>query len=113
MFVERSRQALAGIRHNLEVTGLSPRADVVARDVFAYLRGTPAPYEVIFVAPPQWHELWQRAVTLLDGQPGWLADGALVIAQHDPAESTVLELDRLEATDERTYARVRFTFFRG
>ena len=111
-FVERSAGALAGIRHNLEVTGLAARADVAARDVFAYLRGTPAPYEVIFVAPPQWHELWQRAVTLLDSRPGWLADGALVIAQHDPAESTALDLGRLETTDERTYARVRFTFFR-
>ena len=38
--------------------------------------------------------------------------GALVIAQHDPAESTALDLGRLETTDERTYARVRFTFFR-
>jgi 16S rRNA (guanine(966)-N(2))-methyltransferase RsmD len=111
-FVERSASALADIRHNLAVTGLAARADVAARDVFAYLRGTPAPYEVIFVAPPQWQELWQRAVTLLDSQPGWLADGALVIAQHDPAESTALDLGRLETTDERTYARVRFTFFR-
>ena len=112
-FVERSREALAGIRSNLEVTGLAARADVVARDVFAYLRDTPSPQEVIFVAPPQWRGLWQRAVTLLDRQPGWLADGGLVIAQHDPAESTALELGRLEPTDERTYARVRFTFFRG
>jgi 16S rRNA (guanine(966)-N(2))-methyltransferase RsmD len=111
-FVEWSASALADIRHNLEVTGLAARADVVARDVFAYLRGTPAPYEVIFVAPPQWKELWQRAVTLLDSQQGWLADDGLVIAQHDPAESTALDLGRLETTDERTYARVRFTFFR-
>jgi 16S rRNA (guanine966-N2)-methyltransferase len=112
-FVERSREALAGIHHNLEVTGLAARADVAARDVFAYLRGTPAPYELIFVAPPQWRGLWPRAVALLDSQPGWLADGGLVIAQHDPAESTPLDLNRLETTDERTYARVRFTFFRA
>jgi 16S rRNA (guanine966-N2)-methyltransferase len=112
-FVERSASALAGIRHNLDITGLAGRADVAARDVFAYLRDAPSPYELIFVAPPQWRGLWQRTVTLLDSQPGWLADGALVIAQHDPAESTVLDLGRLEATDERSYARVRFTFFRG
>ena len=111
-FVERSAGALAGIRHNLDITGLSARADVAARDVFAYLRGTPSPQEVIFVAPPQWRGLWTRAVELLDRTPGWLADGAVVVAQHDPAESTALDLGRLETTDERTYARVRFTFFR-
>jgi 16S rRNA (guanine966-N2)-methyltransferase len=110
-FVERSASALADIRHNLEVTGLAARAGVVTRDVFAYLRGTPSPYELIFIAPPQWQGLWQRAVTLLDGEPGWLAGGAVLVAQHDPAESTPLDLNRLEMTDERTYARVRFTFF--
>jgi 16S rRNA (guanine(966)-N(2))-methyltransferase RsmD len=111
VFVERSRQALAGIRHNLEVTGLAAHADVVAQDVFAYLRDPPSPFDVIFVAPPQWQGLWPRAVALLDREPGWLADGGLVVVQHDPAESTPLDLDHLQLADERTYSRVRFTFF--
>ena len=113
MFVERSQRALAGIRHNLEVTRLAARADVVARDVFAYLRDSPSPFDVIFVAPPQWQGLWPRTVALLDREPGWLADGAVVVVQHDPAESTPLELDHLGLTDERTYRRVRFTFFQS
>jgi 16S rRNA (guanine966-N2)-methyltransferase len=111
-FVERSRQALDGIRHNLEVTGLATRSEVAARDVFAYLRGTPSPFDVIFVAPPQWLGLWPRAVTLLDREPGWLAGDAVVVAQHDPAESTALELAHLAVTDERSYGRVTFTFLR-
>jgi len=110
-FVERSRQALDGIRHNLEVTGLAARAEVAARDVFAYLRDAPSPFEVIFVAPPQWRDLWPRAVTLLDREPGWLAGEAVVVAQHDPAESTALDLAHLTVTDERSYGRVTFTFF--
>ncbi len=112
-FVERSWQALAGIRHNLDITGLAGRGDVVARDVFAYLREPPAPFDVIFVAPPQWHGLLPRAVALLDREPGWLADGAVVVAQHDPAESAAADTEHLEAADERTYGRVRFTFFRA
>jgi len=97
-FVERSGPALAGIRHNLEATGLAERAEVIGRDV-------------IFVAPPQWRGLWPRAVTLLDREPGWLAGGAVAVAQHDPAESVPLDLAHLELADERTYGRVRFTFF--
>ena len=110
-FVERSGPALAGIRHNLEITGLAARAEVIGRDVFGYLRGPPARFDVIFVAPPQWHGLWPRAVTLLDRERGWLADGAVAVAQHDPAESVPLNLAHLEVADERTYGRVRFTFF--
>ena len=110
-FVERSGPALAGIRHNLELTGLGARAEVAGRDVFAYLRDAPVPFDLIFVAPPQWRGLWPRAVALLDREPGWLADGAIVVAQHDPAESVPLDLARLEPSDERTYGRVRFSFF--
>jgi 16S rRNA (guanine966-N2)-methyltransferase len=110
-FVERSWPALAGIRHNLELTGMAARAEVVGRDVFGYLREPPAPFDLIFVAPPQWRGLWPRAVALLDREPGWLAGGAVVVAQHDPAESLPLDLAHLELTDERTYAQVRFTFF--
>ena len=110
-FIERSGPALAGLRHNLDITGLAARGEVIGRDVFGYLRGAPVPFDVIFVAPPQWHGLWPRAVTLLDREPGWLADGAVAVAQHDPAESVPLDLARLEQADERTYSRVRFTFF--
>ena len=110
-FVERAGPALAGIRHNLEVTGLAARAEVAARDAFGYLGGAPVPFDVIFVAPPQWRGLWPRAVARLDRQPGWLAEGGLVIAQHDPAESAPLDLASLDRADERTYGRVRFTFF--
>ena len=110
-FVERSRDALAGIRHNLGVTGLADRAEVVGRDVFAFLAGSPADYDVIFVAPPQWLGLWTRTVSLLDASPAWLAGDGLVVAQHDPDESTELDLAHLAASDERSYGRVRFTFF--
>jgi 16S rRNA G966 N2-methylase RsmD len=48
---------------------------------------------------------------LLDREPGWLAEGAIVVAQHDPSEGTALELAHLAAADERSYGRVTFTFF--
>ena len=48
---------------------------------------------------------------LLDRRPGWLAADAVVVAQHDPAESTDIPLTHLHMSSVRTYARVRFTFF--
>ncbi len=110
-FVERAGPALAGIRHNLELTGLAARAEVVGRDVFGYLRDPPVPFDVIFVAPSQWRGLWPRAVALLDTEPGWLAGGGVVVAQHDPSESVPLDLAHLVLSSERSYGRVRFTFF--
>jgi 16S rRNA (guanine966-N2)-methyltransferase len=110
-FVERTASALADIRHNLDATHLAAHAEVRSADVFAYLRGTPAPFDVIFVAPPQWRGLWTRTVQLLDERPGWLAPDGVIVAQHDPTESADIPLRRLLMSSERTYGRVRFTFF--
>ncbi len=110
-FVERSARAVADIRHNLAITGLSARGEVVGQDVFGYLRQVPSAFDVVFAGPPQWRGLWPRVVQFLDNHPGWLAQGAIVVAQHDPAESTVLDLACLRARGERSYGRVRFTFF--
>jgi 16S rRNA (guanine966-N2)-methyltransferase len=112
-FVERSAAAVADIRHNLGETRLAANAEVVAADVFGYLRGGPSPFDIIFVAPPQWLGLWPRAVQLLDRRPGWLAEGAVVVVQHDPSEGADVPLRRLRQISERTYGRVRFTFFAG
>jgi len=79
--------------------------------VFSYLRGSPSAFGIIFVAPPQWRGLWTRTVQLLDRAPGWLDPDGLVVVQHDPSESAELVLDSLRVSAERTYARVRFTFF--
>ena len=110
-FVERAASALADIRHNLGATHLAANAEVIAADVFAYLRGDPAPFDVIFVAPPQWRGLWTRTVQLLDQRPDWLAPDGVAVVQHDPSESTDVPLQHLRISSERTYGRVRFTFF--
>jgi 16S rRNA (guanine(966)-N(2))-methyltransferase RsmD len=110
-FVERSARAVAVIRHNLAATHLTANAEVVTADVFTYLRGDTAPFDVVFVAPPQWLGLWPRAVQLLDRRPGWLAAEAVVVAQHDPSETADIQTQHLRVSSERTYGRVRFTFF--
>jgi 16S rRNA (guanine966-N2)-methyltransferase len=110
-FVERTASALADIRHNLDATHLAANAEVRGADVFAYLRGNPAPFDVIFVAPPQWRGMWTRTVQQLDQRPGWLAPDGVIVVQHDPSESTETPLRHLHLSGERTYGRVRFTFF--
>ena len=53
-FVERGRQPLAAIRHNLARTGLEARATVRAGDVMRYVAeaGTEAPFDLVFMDPP-------------------------------------------------------------
>src|SRR5512135_3485644 len=67
VFCERDRHALRVIRENLAATKLSDSAEVVAGDAFAYLNriGIP-PFDVIYIAPPQYMGLWLRALLEVD-----------------------------------------------
>ena len=53
-FVERGREALAALRHNLERTRLAAEASVHGGDVLRYLGGAPAeaPFDLAFLDPP-------------------------------------------------------------
>jgi 16S rRNA (guanine966-N2)-methyltransferase len=63
-FVERARPALDAIRANLDVTGLSDRADVVVADAMTFVsQGKAADFDLVLADPPydfsQWNELLQ------------------------------------------------------
>ncbi len=111
-FVERHPRAIEAIHANLELTELAGWAEVVKSDVFEYLRA-PAKdrYDLVYVAPPQYSELWSRTVELLDSTPAWLNPDAWVIAQMHPREYRELELQALELIDQRTYGTTLLSFY--
>ncbi|HEX8205576.1 MAG TPA: 16S rRNA (guanine(966)-N(2))-methyltransferase RsmD [Solirubrobacteraceae bacterium] len=110
-FVELSAKVVEDVRHNLGATRLADRADVVHGDAFDFLRREPRPYDVVFVAPPQWQGLWKRAVLALDERPGWVAPDGVIVAQHDPKEDEDLALSRFERVRSRAYGGVQFGFY--
>jgi len=45
---------------------------------FSYIRQTPdRKFEYIYIAPPQYKELWRRSLALVDENISWLSDGWL------------------------------------
>jgi 16S rRNA (guanine966-N2)-methyltransferase len=87
VFVERAPEALRVLRSNLERLGLSTGFSIQSGSVGAYLRKAPSefhPFHVVFIDPP-YDAAEEYAATLgsLGGDSaGWLAEGALVIAEH-------------------------------
>lgn len=111
-FVEKDRLALETIKANLATTGLSGKADIVRTDVFAYLGNSPsAQFDFVYIAPPQYFELWSRTLQLIDAQPEWLAPDGWAIVQIHPAESKELELSHLQLVDERRYGSTLLIFY--
>jgi len=121
-FIEMNYSVLKLVRENLKITGLGDRAETIHADAFKFLQANAAPasdqarqrkYDIIYVAPPQYHEMAARALALLDTSPVLAGDG-LVIVQIHPKERTgvaAVPLARLNLTDERKYGSTLLMFY--
>ena len=112
-FVERSPRAYRVLRENLRLTGFEERARTVRGDAFVFLRGKPeAPFDIIYIAPPQYRGLWRKALEMIDARPEWVAADGLVIVQIDPREREEVALHTLALEQERRYGDTLLLFFR-
>jgi 16S rRNA (guanine(966)-N(2))-methyltransferase RsmD len=114
-FIDNSRAALRTIDENLHLTGLADRAIVKRKDAFRFLQHHPAdlaPFDLIYIAPPQHAGLWSQAITLIDANlDSWLAsDGAIIIQIH-PIEYEELSLQHLVLYDQRRYGSTLLCFY--
>lgn len=111
-FSDRERQAVETIRWNLSHCRLEERAEIRRGDAFDLLSGRPDDrFDYIYIAPPQYRELWSKTLIALDHNIGWLSDAPWVIAQIDPKEYTVLDLTRLAEFDQRRYGSTLLVFY--
>jgi 16S rRNA (guanine966-N2)-methyltransferase len=110
-FVEKHTRAMSVIRENLRRTGFSSSAHLVQADVFRFLEETAEPFDLIYVAPPQYQGLWSETLFSLETNHGWLAREGLVVVQIFPKEWQPLELLTLALADQRKYGSTLLCFF--
>jgi 16S rRNA (guanine(966)-N(2))-methyltransferase RsmD len=114
LFLDIDSRAIRIIYENLAITGLEESAQVSRKDAFALLKRQPTRdegFEFIYVAPPQYMGMWERALKLLDTQPDWLFPDGLAIVQIDPKEYQDLELPHLTLVDLRKYGNTMLCFY--
>ena len=111
-FIERYKPALKAIGHNLQSARVADRAYVVRGDAFKYLkRQNIGPFDIIYVAPPQYKGLWLEALKLIDARPELLTPEGQVIVQINPIEYEEPDLAHLARFDTRTYGSVQLDFY--
>jgi 16S rRNA (guanine(966)-N(2))-methyltransferase RsmD len=122
-FIEMNYSVLKLVRENLKITGLGDRAETLHTDAFKFLqlyssenqssKGQEREYDLIYVAPPQYHEMAASALHLLDHSQ-LVPDTGMVIVQIHPKERSVVlavPLTRLVLTDERRYGSTLLLFY--
>jgi len=111
-FSDANRNAYNTLVSNIRLTRFEKQAKAYFGDVFNILRGIPdREFEYIYVAPPQYKEMWKRIMELLDKNDGWLTDDGWIIVQIHPIEREDLQLESYELFDERKYGSTTLLFY--
>ena len=63
-FIDVEKRAIDTIRENLKITDLAGRAEVRHLDAFLFLRKCEVEFDLVYVAPPQYVNLWVEAMHL-------------------------------------------------
>lgn len=111
-FTDLNRAPIDTIKANLTTTRLASRAEAKHADAFALLSIPPdRHFHYIYIAPPQYQEMWSKALTALDANPDWLTADGWTIVQIAPKEYRDAELKNLIEFDQRKYGSTLLIFY--
>jgi len=113
VFLDINYHAYKVIQNNLRITNLMPYATTLKMDAFTYLRErTPRIYDYVYIAPPQYQSIWEKAMITLDNNPGWTDYDSTVIVQIHPKEfNEELTYTNFVAYDRRFYGDTMLIFY--
>ena len=111
-FTDLNRLPIETIKENLATCGLSKQSEVRRADAFAMLKTAPdSQFDYIYIAPPQYKEMWSEALKILDFNPGWITETGEIIVQIHPREYKDIQLANLQKYDERKYGSTLLVFY--
>jgi 16S rRNA (guanine(966)-N(2))-methyltransferase RsmD len=112
-FLDKERLAVNTIKSNLQTTRLSDRGQVQLTDAFDFIKSRSArKFDYIYVAPPQYHELWRKALVEIDHNRNLLSEDGWIIAQIDPVEYVEMQMEHFSEFDQRRYGSTLLVFYR-
>ena len=111
-FIDLNRRAIRTVQENLKAVDLEEGSQVFQMDALAMLSRPPDErFDYVYVAPPQYKEIWKEALQVLDKQPDWLVEDGWVIVQIDPREYAEVELIHFSEFDQRRYGNTLLVFY--
>jgi len=111
-FLDIDQTATSVIKQNLAKTKLASNAEVVRMDAHVYLKSRKNEvYDYIFIAPPQYKNIWRDILALLDENPDQITTDGWVIVQIDPIEMEEPALNHFDLFDERSYGNTTLLFY--
>jgi 16S rRNA (guanine(966)-N(2))-methyltransferase RsmD len=114
-FSDLNRGPIETIQFNIKHCQFESQSDIRRVDAFASIAAKPdRQFEYIYIAPPQYKEMWIKTLELVDNNLEWLTEDAWSIAQIAPREyrTSMPTLNNLEEFEKRQYGNTLFVFYR-
>lgn len=111
-FTDLNRLPIETVKHNVEHCKFTAQAEIKRGDAFTMLAGrADRQFEYIYIAPPQYKQMWSNALKLVDDHMDWLTEDGTVIVQIDPSEFEEVELNNLVEGEQRKYGSTLLVFY--
>jgi len=107
-----NRAAIQTLIANLKKTHLEEKGSVTQGDAFALLgRPSQKSFDFVYIAPPQYKGMWEKALDVLDGNPTLVLPNGCIIVQIDPIEYKTKTLLHFVEVEQRKYGNTLLLFF--
>jgi len=111
-FIEFYPKPYQLLKENVQNSMLGDNADILKMDALHYLKSTnPISFDYIYVAPPQYKNLWVKTLGLLESKPNHINKDGWIIVQIDPREYLPVQLDFFQEIDQRRYGNTSLIFY--
>jgi 16S rRNA (guanine(966)-N(2))-methyltransferase RsmD len=111
-FIEKNNSAFQILQKNLALTKNDQKFKLLHGDAFSFVeKGFDQPFDYVFIAPPQYKEMWQKMLQTVDENPTLLEKNAWIIVQIDPIEYIELSFSNFYEFDQRDYGSTRLVFY--
>lgn len=110
--IDINYSAVETIQKNLMITSLKPYTRVLKQNAFRYIETIQDEhYDYIYVAPPQYQDLWKKALEMIAQHDRILSPDGWVIVQIHPVEYESLSIPNLVEFDQRKYGSTLLVFY--
>ena len=111
-FIEKNRNAYQTLKSNIEYCKVDQKAQIFMEDAFHFLqKKNTQGFDYIFIAPPQYMGLWEKALILIDKNLSLFKEDSWIIVQIHPVENKDVALEHLELFDQRMYGSTVLLFY--
>jgi 16S rRNA (guanine(966)-N(2))-methyltransferase RsmD len=111
-FIDLNSAAFNTLKSNLILTHLETKGQVHQMDAFRFIETAASDkFDYVYIAPPQYKQMWVKALEMVDQKLELLSEDAWVIVQIHPVELENVTLENLHEFDRREYGSTVILFY--